>query len=62
MCDVIKICLKIRNVTRSRKGNQPLDIKTAVERLISKLGLPNVRLSFYFIFFSLHASILDVFL
>ncbi len=32
MCDVIKISLKRRIATRSRKGNQPLKIKTAVER------------------------------
>ncbi len=28
------------------------DIKTAMERPILKLGLPNFRLSFYFIFYS----------
>ncbi len=32
MCDVIKIRLKIRIATRSGKGNQPLNIKTAIER------------------------------
>ncbi len=53
MCDVIKIHLK-----RSGKGNQPLNIKTAVERPISKQGLPN----FILFYFSLHPSIFDVFL
>ncbi len=38
MCDVINIRLK-----RSEKGKQPLNIKTAVERAILKLGLPNFR-------------------
>ena len=37
MCDVIKIRLKRRNATRSGKGKKPLDIKTAVGRLILKL-------------------------
>ncbi len=41
MCDVIKIRLKRRIATRSGKGNQPLNIKTALERPIVKLGLPN---------------------
>ena len=41
MCDVIKIRLKRRIATRSGKGNEPLNIKTAVE--ILKLGLPNYR-------------------
>ena len=41
MCDVIKIRLKRRIATRSGKGNQPLNIKTAVEWPILKLGLPN---------------------
>ena len=50
MCDVIKIRLKIRIAPRSGKGNQPpLNIKTAVERPILKLGFPNFRWSFYFI-------------
>ena len=49
MCDVIQIRLKRRIATRSGKGNWPLNIKTAVERPILKLGLPNFRLSFYFI-------------
>ncbi len=44
ICDVIKLRLKRRIATRSGKGNQPLNIKTAVE-----LGLPNFRLSFNFI-------------
>ena len=35
--------------TRSVKGNQPLDIKTAVERPILKLGLPNFMWSVYFL-------------
>ena len=48
MCDVIKIRLKRRIATRSGKGNQPLNIKTAVERPILKLGLPNFKWSFYF--------------
>ena len=38
MCDVIKIWLKSRDSKRSWKENQLLDIKTAVERPISKLG------------------------
>ena len=41
MCDVIKIRIQRMDATRSRKGNQPLDIKTSVERPILKLGLPN---------------------
>ena len=49
MCDVIKIRLKRWIATRSGKGNQPLNIKTAVEQPILKLGLPNFRWSFYFI-------------
>ena len=50
MCDVIKIRLKRRIASRSGKGNQPLNIKTVVERLIIlKLGSPNFRLSFYFL-------------
>ena len=43
MCEVIKIRLKRRISTRSGKGNQPLNIKTAVERHILKLGKPNFR-------------------
>ncbi len=43
MCDVIKIRLKMWDAMRSGKGNQPLNIKTAVERPILKLGLPNFR-------------------
>ncbi len=49
ICDVIKIRLKRMDATRSEKGNQPLNIKTAVKRPISKLGLPNFRWSLYFI-------------
>ena len=50
MCDVIKILLERRIATRSGKGNQPLNIKTAVrERPIFNLGLPTFRWSFYFI-------------
>ena len=47
MCDVIKILLKRRIATRSGKGNQPLTIKTSVERPILKLGYPNFRWSFF---------------
>ncbi len=43
MCDVIKIRLKRSIGTRSRKENQPINIKTSVERPILKLGLPNFR-------------------
>ena len=57
MCDVIKIRLKMRDATRSGRGNQPLNIKTAVECPILKLGLSNFRCSFYLILF-LVASIL----
>ena len=49
MCDVIKIRLKRRIATRSGKGKQPLNIKTAVDLPILKVGLPNFRLIFYFI-------------
>ncbi len=49
MCDVIKIRLKRRIATSSGKENNPLNIKTASERPILKLGLPNFRWSFYFI-------------
>ena len=49
MCDVIKKRLKRRIATRSGNGNQPLNIKTAVEQPIVRLGLPNFRWSFYFI-------------
>ena len=51
MCDVIKIRLKSRITTRSGKRNQPLNIKTAVEMPILKLGLPHFSWSFYFILF-----------
>ena len=47
MCDVIKIRLKRRIATRSGKGNQPLNIKTVVERPILKLVLPIFRWSFF---------------
>ncbi len=43
MYDVIKIRLKRRDATRSGKGNQPLNIKTAVERPIVKIGLQKFR-------------------
>ncbi len=49
MCDVIRIRLNRRISTRSGKGNQPLNIKTVVERPILKLGLPNFSWSSYFI-------------
>ncbi len=50
MCDVIKIRLKRRIAARSGEGNQPLNIKTAVERpIILKLRLPNFMWGFYFI-------------
>ncbi len=49
MCDIIKIRLKRRIATRSGKGNQLLNIKTAVKRPILKLRLPNFWWSFYFI-------------
>ena len=42
MCDVIKIRLKRKLVTRSGKGNKPLNIKTAVELPILNLGLPKI--------------------
>ena len=38
ICDVIKICLKRKIASRSRKGTQPLKIETEVERPILKLG------------------------
>ena len=49
MCDVIKIRLKRRIATRSGKGNQLLNITTAVELPILMLGLTNFRWSFRFI-------------
>ena len=52
MCDVIEIRLKRRDATRSGKGNQPLNIKIAVERPILKLGLTNFRWSFNLFYFS----------
>ena len=48
MCDVVKIRLK-RIATRSGKGNQPLNIKTAIERPILKLVCPNFSWSFLLI-------------
>ena len=39
MCDVMKISIKRRIAKRSGKGNQPLNIKTAVELQILKLGI-----------------------
>ena len=62
MCDVIKIRLKRRITTRSGKGNQPLNIRPAVERPILMLGLPNFRWSFYFILILVASLLLDVFL
>ena len=41
MCDVKEIRLKRRIATRSGKGIQPLNIKTAVEWPILKLGISN---------------------
>ncbi len=61
MCEVIKIWLKRRIVTRSGKGNQPLNIKTAIERPILRLGYPNFRGAFILFYFSLHPSFLKVF-
>ena len=43
MCDVIKVRLKRRIATRSGKGNQPLNIETAIEQPILKLGYQNFR-------------------
>ncbi len=39
MCNVIKIRLKSKDATRYGKGNQPLNIKTAVEWPFLKLGI-----------------------
>ena len=61
MCDVIKIRLKRRIATRSGKGNQPLNIKTAAERPILKLGLPNFRWSFDLILFFVASFLLEIF-
>ncbi len=52
--DVIKIRLNRRIATRSGEGNQPLNIKTVVERPISKQG--------FLFYFSLHPPFLNVFL
>ena len=41
MCDVIKIRLKRRIVTRSEKGKQPLNIKTAVRAANFKTRITN---------------------
>ena len=60
MCDVIKIRLKRRDARRNRKGNQPLDIKTDVERPILKIELEGG--AFILSYFSLHPSLLDEFL
>ncbi len=49
MCDVTKIRLKRRIATRSGKGNQSINIKTAVERPVLKLGLPNFSWSFFMV-------------
>ncbi len=49
MCDVIILRLNRRIAMISGKGNQPLNIKTAVELPILKLRLPNFRSSFIFI-------------
>ncbi len=43
MCVDIKMRPKRTIPTRSGKGNQPLNIKTAVEQPILKLGLPSFR-------------------
>ncbi len=43
MCDVIKKHIIGRIAMRSGKGNQPINIETAVERPILKLGLRNFR-------------------
>ena len=48
MCDVIATLLKRSIAMKSGKGNQPRNIKTAVELPILKLGLPNFKWSFYF--------------
>ncbi len=62
MCDVIKTCLKRRIVTKSGTGTQPLNIKTAVERPILKLGLYYKAFIYILFNISLHPSLLDVFL
>ena len=53
MCDVIKIHPKKRYTTISWKGNQPLNIKAAVDR-------PNFRLSFYIILLLVAFLLLDL--
>ncbi len=47
MSDDMKIGMKRRISTRSGKGNQLLNIKTAVERPILKIGIPNFEFLFY---------------
>ncbi len=61
MCKVIKILLKRRDAMRSWKGNQPPNNKTTLERLILKLVLPSIMLSFYFILLLVESLLLDVF-
>ncbi len=56
MWDVIKICLKRRITTRSGKGNQALNIKTAIDWQF----YPNFRWSFYFISLLVASLLLDV--
>ena len=63
--DVIKIRLKRRIATRNGKGNQLLNIKTAVERSNLKLDGGFVKIlgeAFILFYFSLHLSFFDVFL
>ncbi len=62
MCDVIKIRIEKRIATRSGKGNQPLNIKTAIEQPVLNLGYPILGGSFILFYFSLHPSFLDVIL
>ncbi len=49
MYDVKKYVHTKEGCSEKCKGNQPLNIKTAVEQPILKLGLPNFMWSFYFI-------------
>ncbi len=53
---------KRRYATRSGQGNQPQNIKTAVERPILNLGLQILGKAYILVYFSLHPSFLDVFL
>ena len=62
MCDVIQMRLKRRIATSNGKGNQLLNIKTAIERPILKLELPNIGGAFILFYFLLNPSFLDVFL